>query len=332
PESRVDLYRRLVEGASAIPGVEAAAAVSHLPLDADAGWIALAIEDHPVAAGAPAWTAEQRFITPAYFAVMGITLQQGRAFDLRDGITAPGAIVINETMARRYWPGASAVGRRIKPVWQTDWRTVVGVVSDVRNKSLADAPEDEIYLPYAQNPVATMTLVARSAVDPQQVSAALRRAVAEIDAQAPVSDAAPVASSMRESIADRRFLLRVLGAFALVALGLGAIGIYGVTAYGVARRAREVGLRMALGATRVGVIIELARSTAAPVAAGLALGVAGALATGQLLQGMLYQASAADPAVLGGVVALLAATALIATVVPAFRATSGDPAAALRQE
>ena len=123
----------------------------------------------------------------------------------------------------------------------------------------------------------------------------------------------------------------MLGVFAVVALGLGAIGIYGVTAYGVARRAREVGVRMALGATRAGVIAELARSTAAPVAAGIVLGVVGALATGRLLEGMLFRASPADPMVLGAVVALLALTALLATVIPAFRATSGDPAKALRE-
>ena len=331
PASRVGLYERLVERAAAVPGVRGAAAVSHLPLDGDAGWIALAIEDHPVAEGASAWTAEQRFITPGYFDVMGIPLRQGRSFDARDGISAPGAIVINDTMARRYWPGESAIGRRIKPVWQTEWRTIVGVVADVRNKSLADAAEDELYLPYAQNPIGTMTLVARSTLDPQQTAAALRRVVAEVDAQAPVSDAAPIASSMRETVADRRFLLQVLGAFAAIALGLGAIGIYGVTAYGVARRGREIGLRLALGATRREVIAELARRTAGPVVGGLVLGLAGALAAGQLLRGMLYQASPADPAVLGAVVGLLAFTALAATVIPAFRATGGDPAAALRE-
>ncbi|MDQ3169583.1 MAG: ABC transporter permease [Acidobacteriota bacterium] len=332
PESRVDLYRRLIERAAANPGVEGAAAVSHLPLDAEAGWIALAIEDHPVAEGAPAWTAEQRFITPEYFDVMGISLRQGRAFDARDGVSAPGAIVINDTMARRYWPNQSAIGRRIKPVWQTEWRTVVGVVADVRNKSLAEDAEDELYLPYAQNPIGTMTLVARSTLEPQQTAAALRRVVADVDPQAPVSDAAPIAFSMRETVADRRFLLQVLGAFAAIALGLGAIGIYGVTAYGVARRGREIGLRLALGATRREVIAELARRTAGPVAGGLALGLAGALATGQLLRGMLYQASPTDPAVLGTVFGLLAFTALAATVIPAFRATGGDPAAALRNE
>ena len=332
PESRIDLYRRIVEGATALPGVERAAAVSYLPLDADAGWIALAIEDHPVAPGAVAWTADQRVITPAYFHVMGVPLREGRAFDDRDGPSAPGAVVVNETMAERYWPGRSAVGRRIKPVWQTEWRTVVGVVADMRNRGLADAPADEIYLPYAQNPIGSMAVVARGALDPQQTANGIRGAVSAVDPQAPISAAGPVAAIVREAVADRRFLLQVLGAFAAIALGLGAIGIYGVTAYGVARRGREIGLRLALGATRREVIAGLAWGTAGSIVGGLALGLAGALAAGQLLRGLLYQASPSDPAVLGAVLMLLASTALAATVIPAFRATGVDPATALRQE
>ena len=331
PESRVDLYRRVVEAVGSQPGVTGAAAVNYLPLDPGAGWIALSIEDHPVAEGAPAWTAEQRFVTENYFGVMQIPLREGRVFDTRDGIAAPGAVVVNETMARRYWPGRSAVGRRVKPVWQDDWRTIVGVVADVRNKSLAEEAEDEIYLPYAQNPVAPMMVVARASVEPQQAANGIRRALAGIDPQAPVSDAQPVSASVRETVADRRFLLRVLAAFAAVALGLGAIGIYGVTAYGVARRAREIGLRMALGGTRSQLIVELGRRMAPPIAAGLALGLAGAAASGRLLQGMVYRSSASEPALLGGVVALLALTAIAATVIPAVRATAGDPARALRE-
>ena len=332
PESRVDLYRRIVESVESQPGVAGAAAVNYLPLDPGAGWIALAIEDHPVAEGAPAWTAEQRFVTDNYFGVMEIPLREGRVFDTRDGIGAPGAIVVNEAMARRYWPGRSAVGRRIRPVWQTEWRTIVGVVADVRNKSLADAVEDEIYLPYAQNPVVPMTVVARASIDPQQTANGIRRALADIDPQAPVSDARPVSATMRETVADRRFLLQVIAGFAAIALGLGAVGIYGVTAYGVARRAREIGLRLALGGTRLQLIVELGRRMAPPIAGGLALGLAGAAASGRLLQGMVYRTSASDPALLGGVVALLALTAVTATVIPALRATAGDPVASLRQD
>ena len=331
PESRVDLYRRVVESVGSQPGVTGAAAVNYLPLDPGAGWIALAIEDHPVAEGAPAWTAEQRFVTEDYFGVMQIPLREGRVFDARDGIAAPGAVVVNETMARRYWPGRSAIGRRIKPVWQDDWRTIVGVVADVRNRSLAEVAEDEIYLPYAQNPVAPMTIVARASVEPQQAANGIRRALADIDPHAPVSDAQPVSASVRETVADRRFLLLVLSGFAAVALGLGAIGIYGVTAYGIARRAREIGLRMALGGTRFQLIVELGRRMAPPIASGLALGLAGAAASGTLLQSMVYRTSASEPALLGGVVALLALTAIAATVIPAVRATAGDPARALRE-
>ncbi|MDQ3069936.1 MAG: FtsX-like permease family protein, partial [Acidobacteriota bacterium] len=153
-----------------------------------------------------------------------------------------------------------------------------------------------------------------------------------IDAHAPVTAVAPAAAGVREAVADRRFLLRVLALFAAIALGLGAIGIYGVTAYGVAKRRREIGVRLALGGSRRGVIGELIRQTATPVAAGLMLGLAGAIAAGRMLQGMLYESSADDPLVLGTVVGLLAATALAATVVPAFRATRRDPASALRQD
>jgi predicted permease len=332
PAAREAFYRDLVERVSALPGIAGAAAVSHLPLDAAAGWWALSIESHPVAEGAPAWTADERSVTPDYFDVMRVPLRDGRVFDGRDSATAPLVVVINESMARRYWPGKSAVGQRIKPVWQPGWRTIVGVVADVRNRSLADAPADEFYLPAAQNPVASMTLVARGALEAGQTIGAIRTAVAEVDAQAAVSEAGPVDAAIRETVAERGFVLRVLGAFAALALALGAIGIYGVTAYGVARRGREIGLRLALGATRRGVIGQLLLQIGRPVAAGLVMGVAGALAGGQILSGMLYRASPADPAILAAGAGLLALTAIAAAFIPAFRATRLDPAAALRQD
>nr|MDQ3070277.1 ADOP family duplicated permease [Acidobacteriota bacterium] len=175
PAARIDLYRRILEGAGALPGVTGVAAASGLPLDGNWGPIALSIEAHPLPAGAPAWTPDQRVVTPAYFDVMRIPMREGRAFDDRDTPAAPGAIIINETMARRYWSGRSAVGQRVKPVWQTEWRTIVGVAADTRNRDLGASVEDEIYIPYAQNPAGSLKLVMRLADGgPRDLGAALR--------------------------------------------------------------------------------------------------------------------------------------------------------------
>jgi putative ABC transport system permease protein len=270
-----------------------------------------------------------RAVLPGYFKTLQVRLIRGRFFTPSETAGTRVAIV-NETMARKCWPNQDAIGKRFGD--GRVWLTVVGVIGDMRQTSLADEPDLESYVPYTQTPSATMALVARTTMDPMQLAPAVRAAVKELDKDLPLADVGLLAESVSHSTRSRRFSAWVLGAFALLALLLAAVGIYGVISYSVTRRRHEIGMRMALGAERGRIAAMVVRRAVALAAMGVTLGVAGGLALTRLLQSMLFGVSATDPVVFGGASVFLLCVAALAGYLPARRAARIEPSAALRAE
>jgi len=255
----------------------------------------------------------------------------GRDFTAADDAKAPPVVLVNESWARRYFRGGEVLGRRIKI--DTDrhrdaWWTIVGVVSDAREYGLDEPVPPVFYYASPQEPQTQMTLVARGQITP----AALREAISRVDPTQPLDHVLPLEDVLATSLAARRFPLQLLGVFAALALLLSAVGIYGVTAYAVAQRTREIGVRMAVGASAGRVVRMVLGGALRTVAVGLCIGAAGALAGGHLIASQLYGVSARDPLTFAGIAALLGVVALLASGIPALRAARIDPMAALRTE
>jgi predicted permease len=325
-------YGELLTRVGALPGVQAVEATSHLPLVGGPGGFAFEVEGKPYVQGTGAPTTAERTVTPGYLQTMGISLLRGRALADTDREHSLNVAVINETMAREHWPGQDPVGKRLKRVWNNEWITVVGLVGDVKYDGLASEIEPEIYRPFLQTPARDMSLVVRAASDPMMLAGSLHEAVASLDRTVPVSEIRTLDQLLASSVATSRFTTLLLAAFATVALTLAAIGIYGVLSYAVSRRAREIGVRMALGARGVDVLRMVLGHAAWLAGAGMVGGVAAALATTHVLEGLLFGVTRTDTATFVVVPILLAGVALLAACVPAIRAIRVDPAIALRLE
>ncbi len=263
---------------------------------------------------------------------MEIPLLKGRPLADTDRENTPRVALINETMARQYFAGVDPIGRRFKEVWLKEWTTVVGVVGDVRHTGLDEAAGLEVYRPFAQVPARDMSLVIRTANDSAPLAASLRAAVAEIDATVPISDVRTADQILARSVAAWRFTTFLHVTFALVALTLAAIGIYGVLSYAVSRRSREIGVRMALGASRADVLRMVLGQALLLAATGTIGGVVAAFAVTRLLKTLLFEVSPTDVVTFTVVPLLLAAVACLAAYIPASRATRVDPTIALRLE
>ena len=333
-------YRAVVERARAIPGVTQAAAVRALPLTGTIGDWSFAVEGRAQEPDGGGLAGDWQVVTPDYFRVMRIGLHSGRLITDADDARAPGAVLINESLARRAFPNGDAIGQRINlgPV-DSAWRTVVGVVRDVRHRGLDAEARPEMYLPHAQFPLTAagapqrnMYLVVRSAGDPAALATSLRREVAAIDPLLPVSSVRTMEQVLGSWAAERRLSMLVLSVFAMVALALAAVGIYGVMSYSVAQRTREIGIRMALGAEPGSVLGLVVRQGVALALVGVGIGIVVALALTRLMTTMLFQVSATDPLTFGGLALLLTATAVLASWIPARRATRVEPTVALRGE
>lgn len=269
-----------------------------------------------------------------YFETLGIPLIEGRLFSGSDGAGAPPVLVVNETLARIYWPGQSAIGKRMKPGFDGPWRTIVGVVADAKNSSLDKPAGTELYFPLAQTEgnYRAFYLVLRSASDPTRLAASARAAVRELDPALPVSSVRTMDEVMAEAQARPRFLTLLIGLFSAVALGLAGLGIYSVMAYSVAQRTGEFGIRMAMGAQRGDVMRLVLRQGLALGLSGVVVGAVGAVALNRLLQGSLYGIGAFDPLPFLLMSVVLVAVLLLACAAPAWRATRVDPITALRYE
>jgi predicted permease len=327
------LYERL----RSAPGVQRVAATTSLPFDGADSRLNLTIENRTEQSPLPV-RAHPRVVSADYFQTMGIPLIRGRVFTDHDTESSGDVAIINEAAARRYWPHEDPLGRRISLGATSEWREIVGVVGDIRHEGLDANADPAAFLPQHQRFSSlgngferAITLVIRAAGDAASLTSLVRTAVAGIDAELSIGMVRPMDDLIDESVAPRRLNFVLVSAFAFVALVLTAAGLYGVMAYVVAQRTREIGVRMALGATRAQVLALMFRQAGTLTAIGIGIGVGGALLLTRSMTSLLFGVSAADPLVYAGVSALLAAVALAAVAVPSSRATRVDPLTALRQ-
>ncbi|MBV8858091.1 MAG: ABC transporter permease [Acidobacteria bacterium] len=328
-------FERLARQVESLPGVEGAAFTSVLPLSSNFDGRSLVVEDHPVPRGQEV-SVDLYVATPGYLRAMRIPLVDGRALDEHDAADGAPVALVSETAARKLWPGQSPLGRRVKfPGSEKNrqpWRTVVGVVRDVKQYGLDREDVMQMYLPEAQFPTSFMTLVVRSKSDPAALLGGVRREVAAADRELAVFGAATMDELLADSVALRRFSMLLLGVFAAVAVALAGVGIYGVISYTVAQRTREIGVRVALGARPSDVLRLVLGRGLGLAGAGIVLGLAGGLAVTRVISSLLFGVGARDPLTFAAVAALLSLVALAACLVPARRATKVDPMVALRYE
>lgn len=320
----------------AVPGVRSAGLTYAHPLDPS--WTTgFHVVGRPEPDPAARPEASYRPVTPGYFETAGIRVLRGRDFTASDDGSSPPVVMVNEAFEERFFPEEGAVGRRIrKESWwegtpRGEWE-IVGVVEDVRFAGLERPTPPAFYFPHAQRPMNDMVLMAHVEGDPGPVVPGLRQAVREMDAGLPVQGVRAMKDILSETLARRRFVTVLLGAFGLTALILAGVGLYGVLSYSVSRRSREMGVRLSLGATRGGVVRTVVGQGVALVAVGVVLGLGLALASGRLLESLLFGVGSTDPLTLGGVAAVLLTVAVVASARPALRAARVDPAEALRLE
>jgi putative ABC transport system permease protein len=327
-------YQAVVERARGLPGVRAAAAGSALPFGATAYTAAMEVEAHPTPIGGVPAEPLRIAVTPDYFRVLAIPLLRGRGLTDADRAGAPAVALIDAAAAKKLWPNEDAIGQRIRYVWLHDWITVVGIVGDVKRDSLSGTAEPSLYLPMEQTNAQEMIIAVRagSDADARRIVSALRGVVAVVDPTVPVSDVRSLDGFVADSAAGARFTTTLLALFAAVALLLGATGIYGLMTSAVSRRTREIGVRMALGATSRGVLRMVLSESAAVTGVGVLLGIAGAVASARLMRGLLFGVSAIDVTVLAAVAALLGLVSIVAALAPARRASRIDPLRAIRAE
>uniref|UniRef100_Q027Q2 Permease n=1 Tax=Solibacter usitatus (strain Ellin6076) TaxID=234267 RepID=Q027Q2_SOLUE len=333
PELRAEMLRRIQDRLEALPGVMSTGAVSRLPFTGKNLGTLVFVEGHS-APGQPLADVEYRVATPNYFPTMRIPLRAGRLFDDHDGAASPVAI-INETMARKFWPGEDPVGRRIKlssTPERAPWFTVVGVVGDVRHFGLDTEPRAEVYRSYAVNPLGAPILVIRTRTDAGAMVETLGATVRSVDPEIPTYDMFAMEALVERSTVQRRFVMMLLTGFALAALLLAGVGIYGTISQAVAQRTQEIGVRMALGASPVSMMAMVFGDGMRLAGVGLATGWIAAAALSGWMRSLLFDVKPFDPLVFGAGAAVLAAFALLACYVPARRATRVDPMIALRQE
>jgi len=335
PEQAGAFFRELVDRVQLLPGVQTAGAVSILPLSGTGNSGTTTVDSRAVALQDASPEADWRVVTPGFFQAMGISLISGRYFDARDTDTAAPAAIIDETMARTYWPNEDPVGKRVKRGGMEStapWMTIVGVVRHVRYRTLEARSRVQLYWPEAQRPTNFMGLAIRTAADPMSLAPAVQKTVLALDAEQPVDKVLTMQELMADSLARRRLTLTLLAAFAGGAILLAALGIYGVTAYMVTQRQQEIGLRMALGASRADVLGLVVGQGMSLMLAGLGAGLVLSLGLTWVLGSLLFSVRPYDPTSFAAAAGALALVGLIACSLPAWRATRVDPLVALRYE
>jgi putative ABC transport system permease protein len=332
--ARIAAFQRgLLERLRNSAGVQSAGAAAYLPLSGDDNGWAFFIEGRPPLPTGVYDVAKYRAVSDGYFEAIGMPMMQGRAFRPADHQDAPFVVVINESMARAYWSGQQPVGQRLRfggPVW----RTVIGVVGDVRHEGLDGEPKPEMYVPFGQAPnvEGISRIVVRSTIDPSAITSTLRAAVSASDASAPIDQVSTMEQLVSASVGQPRFRTFLLSALSILALVMASIGIYGVTNYTVVQRTREFGICLAVGATAGDVLRSVLGRAVVLIVSGLSLGLLTSFALTRLIAGWLYGVAALDVQTFAAVSALLFAVACVASYIPARRATRIDPMVALRYE
>jgi putative ABC transport system permease protein len=337
--ARAPMFERIRARLAAMPGVSSVSAINHLPLAGDRWQLGYSIDGRPTPDAGRGLSAVYRVVQPGYFSTIGIRMLEGRDFTDADGASSPHVAIVNSAMAKRHWPGESPIGRHIHlpgPSDVSDPITIVGVAADARQSEWTESPDDEVYVAYAQRAgefgLASMTFVLRTSVDPAGVAAGVAREVATVDRAVPVSDPTTMSDVAATELWRERMTAQLTGIFAIAALGLAAIGVHAVVTYSVARRTREFGVRVALGASRRSVLNLALTEALGPVCAGAVGGLVLAVAASRMLQALLFDVSALDPVSVSGAVFVLVAAAAFAAWLPARRASGVDPVVALRQD
>jgi putative ABC transport system permease protein len=338
PQQKIDFYNQLASRIEALPGVKNVGYVNALPLSGQGGGLGFSIDGEPANPAQPfPYDADFRNISPGYFKAMGVELLQGRDFDERDDLQSNPVVIINETLARRYFPNQNPLGKRINPSFAVDqrgvlMREIIGVVSSFKHSSLSAEIQPELYIAYKQNPRPTAMLVARTTNDPTNLIAAVRGEVQSLDNTLAIYSVRTLEQYLTASVAQPRFNTLLLGIFAAVALILTSVGLYGVMSYTVTQRTHELGIRMALGAKPWDVLKLILQQGMGLTFIGIVLGLAGAFALTRVAESLLYGVSATDPLTFLLVSMFLLGVALAACLVPALRASRTDPMVALRYE
>ena len=334
-EQRTTFFKQLVVHLRNIPGVDAAGATGTLPLSGNNWGRSLTVEGYPVMSVGTAPIIQHTVVTPGYFRTMGITLLAGRDFTDADTADGPDVTIVDERLAHHYWPNENAVGKRVRfgpPEDNEPWHTIIGVVRTVRHQRMQEDTRESVYLPHLKIPINYLTIVARTTADPHDLTAAVRREVAQIDPDQPVSEIATMEEVVAESIWQPRLYATLFAVFAGGALVLALIGIYGVMAFLVQMRTHEIGVRMALGATARDVFKLIVGRGMKLTLFGIVIGVAGAIGLTRLMHSLLFNTSATDPFTFIGISVLLSLAAFLACYIPARRAAKVDPLSALRYE
>ncbi len=331
-------FRGVAARISVLPGVSSASAVASLPLTGDNIGSSIEIEGEPTPVGSRP-QADFNAVEPDYFRTLGIALVAGRDFTERDDSKSTPVVIVNQTLAHRFFPNQNPIGRHVRPgigngyaPGEPPMREIVGVIRDVKQSELGAEAAPEVYAPLAQSPFSSMFVVIRTANDPRGIVEPARREVASVDKNVPIYHVETLDQYFAESAATTRFISLLLGGFAGMALLLACLGIYGVISYIVARRTHEIGIRMAVGAQKADVLRLIIGEGLRPALIGVAIGIAGALKLTGLLSSLLYGVKPTDPLTFVAVSLILTGVALVACYIPARRAANADPIEALRYE
>ena len=342
----LSFYDRVMDQTKSLPGVEAVAVTDALPLSGNDNDTMMEIENRPFDEKGLAMSTDFRVVTPDYFRVIGAQLRRGRVFSEADHEGAPLVALINESIARNHWPNEDPIGKRIRLLdappakATTSFMTIVGVVANAKNRGLAAETRQEIYVPLRQHGASIAALglrrganlTVRTSVEPLSVASAVKEQVWAVDRNVPIANVQTMEQVIQAGVVQQRFYTIMLGIFALIALALGAIGIYGVISFSVGQRTKEIGIRIALGARGLDILRLVIRNGLGLTLIGIVLGIAGALALTRLLATLLFEVSTTDPFTFAAVAFVLVSAALLACYIPGRRATKVDPLVALRYE